>query len=124
MRILTIIAISVGILLSGITEAQPGQSSAVSSQEEKCSITRRVTIDNRGAPSVVIALQLATGSWPLPPPVARATTDQEGQFHIRNAPAGRYYLVPLAPAFFAPSEDRMIASGKPHAGEGRKYRVD
>lgn len=32
---------------------------------------------------------------------------------MNNLPGGRYYLVPLAPAYFTPSEDRMIASGKP-----------
>jgi hypothetical protein len=45
--------------------------------------------------------------------VARATTDKEGRFQMSNLPEGQYYLVPLAPAYFTPSEDRMITSGKP-----------
>src|SRR5215510_11739062 len=112
MRIFTPIAISVAILLGAASDIRAGQSSAAS-QEATCAITGRVTIDSQGAPGVAVTLQPATSSWPLPPPVARATTDKEGAFQMSNLPAGRYYLVPLAPAYFAPSEDRMIASGKP-----------
>jgi len=111
MRIFTSIAISVAVLLGAATEIWAGQTS--SPQEATCAITGRVTIDNQGAPGVAVALQQATSGGPSPPPVARATTDKEGAFKMTNLPAGRYYLVPLAPAYFAPSEDRMIASSKP-----------
>src|SRR5262249_49516048 len=112
MRIFTPIAISVGILLCLSPDIRAGQSPAAS-KEAACSITGRVTIDSQGAPGVVVTLQPVSSSFPLPPPVARATTDKEGRFQMNNLPDGRYYLVPLAPAYFAPSEDRMIASGKP-----------
>jgi Carboxypeptidase regulatory-like domain len=112
MRVFTPIAISAAILLCLSPEIQAGQSPAAS-QEATCSIKGRVTIENEGALGVVVTLQLASSSFPLPPPVARATTDKEGRFQMNNLPDGRYYLVPLAPAYFAPSEDRMIASGKP-----------
>jgi hypothetical protein len=111
MRIFTPIAISVAVLLGAAPEIRAGQTS--SPQEATCAITGRVTIDNQGAPGVAVALQQATSGRPSPPPVARATTDKEGAFKMTNLPAGRYYLVPLAPAYFAPSEDRMIASSKP-----------
>jgi len=112
MRIFTPIAVSAAILLGMAPEIRAGQSPAAS-QEATCSIKGRVTIENEGAPGVVVTLQPASSSFPLPPPVARETTDKEGRFQMNNLPDGRYYLVPLAPAYFAPSEDRMIASGKP-----------
>jgi Carboxypeptidase regulatory-like domain len=116
MRIFASIVINVAALLSGAVEIhdiRAGQSPAASSQEATGTIAGRVTIDNQAAPDIAVTLQKATGIWPLPAPAARATTDKEGRFKMANLPAGRYYLVPLAPAHFAPSEDRMIASGKP-----------
>jgi hypothetical protein len=113
MRIFTPIAFSAAILLCPAPDIRAGQSPAAASQEATCAITGRVTIENEAAPGVVVTLQPASSGWPLPPPVARATTDKEGRFQMNNLPDGRYYLVPLAPAYFAPSEDRMIASGKP-----------
>jgi hypothetical protein len=99
-------------LLGVAPEIRAGLSSAAS-QEATCAITGRVTIDNQGAAGIAVALQQVKSGEPSPSPVARTTTDKEGAFKMTNLPAGRYYLVPLAPAYFAPSEDRMIASGKP-----------
>ncbi|MBO0725651.1 MAG: hypothetical protein J2P52_08635, partial [Blastocatellia bacterium] len=113
MRIFTPIAVSVAILLGATPGIRAGQAPAAASQEATCAITGRVAIENEGAPGVTVILQQATSSRPLPPPVARATTDKEGRFQMNNLPGGRYYLVPLALAYFAPSEDQMIASGKP-----------
>src|SRR5215475_941420 len=113
MRIFTPIAVSAAILLCAAPDIRAGQSPAAASQEAKCAITGRVTIENAGASGIAVVLQPASSSWPLPPPVARATTEKEGRFQMNNLPDGRYYLVPLAPAYFAPTEDRMIASGKP-----------
>jgi hypothetical protein len=110
MRIFAPIAICFAVL-SGASHIQAGQSPAASSQEGACSISGRVTIENEVALDVAIVLQLATGSFPLLPPVARATTDKEGRFKLTNVAAGRYYLTALAAAYFAPSEDRM-APGK------------
>jgi hypothetical protein len=112
MRIFTPIAVSVAILLGAAPVILARQSPAAS-QEATCAIAGRVTIENEAASGVVITLQRATSSQPSPPPIARATTDKEGRFQMDNLPEGRYYLIPLAPAYFAPSEDRMIASGKP-----------
>lgn len=112
MRIFTLITISVAALLGVAPEIRAGLSSAAS-QEATCAITGRVTIDSQGAAGIAVALLQATSGEPSPPPMARTTTDKEGAFKMANLPAGRYYLVPLAPAYFAPSEDRMIASGKP-----------
>jgi hypothetical protein len=112
MRIFTPIAVSVAILLSAAPVILARQSPAAS-QEATCAITGRVTIENEAASGVVVTLQRATSSTPSPAPIARATTDKEGRFQMNNLPEGRYYLIPLAPAYFAPSEDRMIASGKP-----------
>jgi hypothetical protein len=101
MLIFTPIAVTVAILLG----AAPSDS-----QEATCAITGRVIIENEAAPGIVVRLQRETSSHPLPPPIARATTDKEGRFQMSNLPEGRYYLIPLAPAYFAPSEDRKIAS--------------
>jgi hypothetical protein len=112
MRIFTPIAVSVAILLSAAPVILASQSPAAS-QEATCAITGRITIENEAASGVVVTLQRETSNWPLPPPVARATTDKEGRFQMNNLAEGRYYLIPLSPAYFAPSEDQMIASGKP-----------
>lgn len=112
MRIFASIAICLAVL-SGASNILAGQSPAASSQEASCSITGRVTIENEAAPDIAVVLQPATGSWPLPPPVARATTDKEGHFKMTSVAAGRYYLIPLAAAYFAPSGDREVAAGKP-----------
>jgi uncharacterized protein (DUF2141 family) len=112
MRIFTPIAVGIAIPLSAAPDILARQSPAAS-QEATGAITGRVTVENEEAPGVAVTLQRETSGWPLPPPVARATTDKEGRFQMNNLPEGRYYLIPLAPAYFAPSEDRMIASGKP-----------
>jgi hypothetical protein len=113
MRIFTPIAVSAAILLGAAPNIRAGQAPAAAPQEATCAITGRVTIENEAASNIAVVLQPASSSFPLPPPVARATTDKEGRFQMNNLPDGRYYLVPLAPAYFAPSEDRMMASGKP-----------
>src|SRR5262245_19782624 len=112
MRIFVSIAICVAVLLCRAADLRAAQYFTASSQAITSTLTGRVTIDNQGAPGIVVALQPATGNWPSPSPVARATTDNEGHFRMTNLAAGRYFLIPLAPAYYAPSEDRMIASGK------------
>src|SRR4030095_11368096 len=99
-------------VLSGASNIQAGPSTAASSQEASCSITGRVTIENEAAPDIPVILRPASSSFPLPPPVARATTDKEGRFKMTDVAGGQYYIIPLAAAYFAPSEDRM-APGKP-----------
>src|SRR5262249_38159230 len=111
MRIFASIAISLAVL-SGASNIQAGQSPAASSQEASCSITGRVTIENEPAPDIAVVLQPSSSSWPMPSPVARATTDKEGRFKITDVAPGRYHMIPLAAAHFAPSEDRK-APGKP-----------
>src|SRR5262245_55942278 len=112
MRIFASIAISLAVL-SGASHIQAGQAPAASSQEASCSISGRVTIENEAAPDIPVVLQPATGTSSLPPPVARTITDKEGYFKMTNVAAGRYYLIPFAAAYYAPSDDREVESGKP-----------
>src|SRR5262245_17632986 len=105
MRIFAFIAITLAAL-SGATGVVVSQSSATS-QEATGTISGRVTIENEAAPDIAVVLQPASSSFPLPPPVARATTDKEGRFKLTGVAAGRYYVIPLAAAYFAPSEDRV-----------------
>src|SRR5262245_4099551 len=111
MRIFAFIAITL-VALSGATGDVVSQSPATPSQEATGTISGRVTIENEAAPDIAVVLQPASSSFPLPPPVARATTDKEGRFKMTGVAAGRYYAISLAAAYFAPSEDR-IAPGKP-----------
>src|SRR5262245_28210597 len=111
MPIFAFIAITL-FALSGATGVVVSQSPASPSQEATGTISGRVTIENEAAQDIAVALHPATDSWPLPPAVARATTDKEGHFQMTNVAAGRYYLIPLGAAYYAASDDLDVKAGK------------
>jgi protocatechuate 3,4-dioxygenase beta subunit len=62
-------------------------------------IAGRVTIGDKPAQGIAVLLLPAERYGPERKPVARATTDAEGQFRLMNLAAGRYEVAPVAPAF-------------------------
>src|SRR5262245_33791613 len=74
-------------------------------------ITGRVTIGDKPAPGVAVALM---SSQPLTPPqlnsfrepAPKVTSDEDGRYRITGVAAGRYNVIPLAPLYSAPIEAR------------------
>ena len=64
----------------------------------RSSISGRVTIKEKGAAGVVVALRKAEGASPFEA-LQRATTDQDGYYRINNVPPGSYDVSPSAPAY-------------------------
>lgn len=62
-------------------------------------ITGRVTIGDKPAQGVSVLLLPANQDGPQRKPVARATTDADGQFRLMNLAAGRYEVSPVTPSF-------------------------
>jgi hypothetical protein len=81
-----------------------------SARAPRGSISGRVTIKEKGAPGVVVALR-KSGEFTNPfESLPRATTDQDGYYRIANVAAGTYEVSPSAPAFV--SSDSKERRGK------------
>lgn len=61
------------------------------------SVSGRVTIKDKGAPGVAIGLRKGEGAYREP--YVRATTDQDGFYHIGNLAPGSYTITTSAPAY-------------------------
>jgi 5-hydroxyisourate hydrolase-like protein (transthyretin family) len=61
-------------------------------------VSGRVTIKNKPAPGVVVGLRKLITTVTIEP-FLKATTDQEGVYHITNVAAGSYEILPAAPAY-------------------------
>jgi protocatechuate 3,4-dioxygenase beta subunit len=66
-------------------------------------ITGRVMVGDKPAPGVTVLLLQLNQYGPDRKPVARSATDADGQFRLMNIAAGRYAVVPVAPAFVSPA---------------------
>ncbi|HEX8852135.1 MAG TPA: carboxypeptidase-like regulatory domain-containing protein, partial [Pyrinomonadaceae bacterium] len=92
---------------------------AQQAKEAPATLTGRVTNDGKGVGGVGVAL-IAGDRSPDRKPVARASTDAEGNYRLTNIPPGRYQVVPLAPAFivadlmtgFPPGKAISLAAGE------------
>lgn len=66
-------------------------------------ITGRVMIGDKPAQGVAIVLMPLNAYGIDRKPATRATTDAEGEFRLTNVAAGRYQVMPIAPALVAPN---------------------
>lgn len=84
-----------GLLVCALTcaQAQAAQTNGTAT------ITGRVTIGDKPAQGIAVLLLPGNMYGPERRPVARATTNAEGEFRLMNLAAGRYEVAPVAPAF-------------------------
>ena len=64
----------------------------------RSSVSGRVTIKEKGAAGVMVALRKSESQGPYEP-FQKATTDPDGFYRITNVPPGNYDVVPSIPAF-------------------------
>ncbi|HEV2707543.1 MAG TPA: carboxypeptidase-like regulatory domain-containing protein [Pyrinomonadaceae bacterium] len=85
--------------------------SAQQAKEVPATLTGRVTHEGKGVGGVAIAV-VPGDRGPDRKPVARGSTDPEGNYRITNIPPGRYQVVPLAPSFIV-ADVTGYPAGKP-----------
>lgn len=90
------------LLLVAARAATHAQPPAASSGQAGAIAGRVTTDDGRPAAGIALALMPAEFRPNSNRPVARAESDSEGRFRMSAVPAGRYRLLPLAPALTAP----------------------
>jgi protocatechuate 3,4-dioxygenase beta subunit len=90
-------------LLGCVAACAPEEVVVVAAQASQATgtgtITGRVTIGDKPAQGIAVLLLPTNLYGPERKPVARATTDTDGQFRLMNLAAGRYEVAPVAPAF-------------------------
>jgi protocatechuate 3,4-dioxygenase beta subunit len=94
MRFLSSLTLMLGLLCCPAlgARAQTAQASGTGT------ITGRITLGDKPAQGVAVVLLPANAYGPDRKATTRATTDAEGQFRLANVPAGRYQVMPVAPA--------------------------
>jgi 5-hydroxyisourate hydrolase-like protein (transthyretin family) len=71
-------------------------------KEVGASVSGKVTVKGKPAPGVVVAMHLAQPNDSSP--TYRATTNEDGVYHINNVANGNYRIAPLAPAMVVRDE--------------------
>jgi 5-hydroxyisourate hydrolase-like protein (transthyretin family) len=59
-------------------------------------VSGKVTLKGKPAPGIVVGIRLSQAEQSSP--TFKATTDQDGVYHISNVPSGNYWVAPVAPA--------------------------
>jgi hypothetical protein len=80
-------------------------------KEPTGSISGRVTLADKPVSGVNVMLVPGEINAPVTKPIAKATTNEEGNFQLTRVPAGSYVLQTFTPAFVAPNDSRR-AQGK------------
>ncbi len=83
-----------GLLLLVPLSAQA--QTAPAAAKPTATISGRVTLNEKGAPDVLVAAQLL--DRPFQQPAARAKTDANGRYSLTGLPAGQYQITAIAPA--------------------------
>lgn len=102
-----------GCVIASVLAKTHAQS--VAEAQPTASISGRLTIDEgdnrQGVAGLPVILRPA--EWtPRAKVVARTITDVDGRYTLANVPAGRYGVLPIAPAYVAPDLGAPYAAGK------------
>lgn len=99
MKHLTLYAIALTVLASGsVFRAVAQTQTKPNKRAPGGQVTGRVTIGGRAAAGIVVSVR-ANNYNPWTDPSLKATTNQEGRYHISGISPGTYLIVPIAWAF-------------------------
>jgi Carboxypeptidase regulatory-like domain len=100
-------------IVFALAATTPAHSPFQSSQTKELtgSISGRVTVGGVPGRGVTVLLT-SSENEPMERPLAKATTDQDGRFHLTGVPAGQHLLQAFAPALVSVSDNLMRRSGK------------
>jgi hypothetical protein len=88
------------VALSGVclmVMARPLSPQAKDASPSSGSVSGRITVEGTPAANIVVLLMPSDRNPYVEQPVARSTTDTEGKFQLIHIPAGRFYILTLAP---------------------------
>ncbi|HEV2707871.1 MAG TPA: hypothetical protein VGV59_18270 [Pyrinomonadaceae bacterium] len=100
------ITLFIALLLSAASHV-----SAQESATATASVSGRVTVGGKAVPGVTLLLQTSEPEAARTI-VAKAVSGVDGRFSINGIAAGRYQVVPVTPAFIAPTEEGYGSPGK------------
>jgi hypothetical protein len=118
------------ILLGIVAIPAPARSQAQADKKERMgSVSGRVTINGKGASGFVVTLNKYEASGPSGVSL-RGITDQDGNYRITGVSAGKYQVMPLAPALVPKNYDqarfsrgKFLLMGEGEAVEGIDFAL-
>jgi 5-hydroxyisourate hydrolase-like protein (transthyretin family) len=132
-RALTLIAVTIGVAVCA-----PSQTTATQSKEVNAtgSIAGHVTVAGKPAAGIPVSLTADPQTGRREHLAISSTTDGDGHFQLSRVPAGRFYVMAFAPAFYSEGYYRVyglppgryaVSAGTPlrqgdaRMGEGNSY---
>ncbi len=105
--IILALSLGAGVLFSADSQTKPAV--------KLSSVSGRVTIHGKSAPEVVVGIrQREMGA--VQAPALKATTDQDGNYRIKDVPPGKYQVGPMSPVYVEPnassSDGRGFSQGR------------
>jgi protocatechuate 3,4-dioxygenase beta subunit len=82
------------------------------------SVSGRVTIHGKSAPGVIVGIR-QTERTPAQGPALKATTDQDGNYRIKDVPPGKYQVGPMSPVYVEPNPSSADGRGSSQ-GRGKE----
>jgi hypothetical protein len=111
------------LLIAALFLAAPGFATAQSTERKTKptgTIAGRVTLNDKGAPDILVAAQLDDRQSQQPP--IRAKTDSSGHYRLTGLAAGQYQVMAVAPAmvteqsltnsYYGPSKSVVVSAGE------------